>query len=99
MKRSECDGKQTESECAEHTRTEDCVMAQRGASCSLSTRSGIQIQIPSSDACEPVAQVAPEEEVVVVEEEEETVADGWACCWIAAERRWSPRNAGAGVDA
>ena len=73
-------------------------MAQRGASCSLSTRSGIQIQGPSSDVCEPAAQVALEEEVVV-EEEKETVADGYACCWMAAERRWSPRNAGAGVDA
>ena len=69
-------------------------MAQRGASCSLSTRSGIQIHGPSSDVCEPAAQVAPEEVVV-----EETVADGWVCCWMAADRRWSPRNAGTGVDA
>ena len=73
-------------------------MAQRGASCSLSTRSGIQIQRPSSDVCEPAAQVAPEEEEVV-EEEEETVADGLTCCWMAAERRWYPRNAGAGAGA
>ena len=103
VKCSECDGKQRESECAArtaHTRTEDCVMAQRGARCSLSTRSGIQIHGPSSDVCEPAAQVAAEKaEVVVVDEEEETVAAGRACCWMAAERRWSPRNVGAGVDA
>ena len=79
-------------------------MAQRGASCSLSTRSGIQIQRPSSDVCEPAAQVAPEEEKVVVvveeeEEEKERAADGWTCCWMAAERQWSPRNAGVGVNA
>lgn len=87
-----------------HTRREECVMAQRGARCSLSTRSGIQIQGPSSevDVCDPEPEPEAAAEAGVADdedEEEEEEADGCACCWMAAERRWSPKNAGAGVEA